>query len=74
MAKKGEAYPSVHLACDQLGPGVDALGRAVAVWERERGDHSVEVSLQAPGEGVQMGQVGCAVLVIRSSSASAFPG
>lgn len=57
VAKEGEACSSVHLACDPLGLGVDALGRAVAVRERERGDTGVAVSLQTPGEGVQMGQI-----------------
>jgi hypothetical protein len=49
----------VHLARDPLGLGVDALGGAVAVRKCERGDHGVAVSVQAPGEGMQMGQVGC---------------
>lgn len=62
MAKEGEACSSVHLACDPFGLGVDALGGAVAVRECERGDHGVAVSLQTAGEGVQMGQVGCADL------------
>ncbi len=58
MAKKGEACSSVHLARDPLGLGVDALGGAVAVRKGEPRDHGVEVSVQAPGEGVQMRQVG----------------
>ncbi len=54
---------SVHLARDPLGLGVDAFGGAVAVRTRERGVHSVAISVHATGEGVQMGQVDCAHFV-----------
>lgn len=57
MAKEGEACSSVHLARDPLGLGVDALGGAVAVRKRERGDHGVTVAFQASSEGVQVRQV-----------------
>lgn len=45
VAEEGEACLSVHLARDPFGLGVDALGGAVAVREREGCDHGVEVSL-----------------------------
>lgn len=59
MPEEGEARSSVHLARDPFGLGVDALGRAVAVGKCEGGDHGVAVPDQAPGEGMQVGQVGC---------------
>lgn len=62
VVTEGEACPPAHLTCDPLGCGVDAIGEAVAVRECERGDHCVAVSLQAPGEGLQTGQIGCADL------------
>lgn len=51
MAEQGEACSSVHLARDPFGLGVDALSGAVAVREREPGDHGVDVPVQVPGEG-----------------------
>jgi hypothetical protein len=62
VAEKGEACSSVHLARDPLGFGVDALGRAVAVGKRERGDHVSAVSVQTSSEGVHLRQIGCADL------------
>ena len=62
MAKQGEACSSVHLACDPFDLGVDAYGGAVAVQKREPSDHGVAVSVQAPSEGMQMGQVNCSDL------------
>ncbi|GGN31924.1 hypothetical protein GCM10011578_070240 [Streptomyces fuscichromogenes] len=62
VPEQGEACSSVHLACDPFGPGADAVGGAVAVRKRESGDHGVDVPVQAPGEGMQMGQVGCSDL------------
>lgn len=62
VAKEGEACSSVHLAGNPLGLGVDALGRSVAVRECECGDHSVAVSLETAGEGVQIRQIGRADL------------
>ena len=62
MAQEGEACASVYLARDPFGFGVDAFGGAVAVGKGEAGNHGVEVSVQAPGEGVQVRQVGCSDL------------
>ena len=62
MPEQGEACSSVYLACDPFGLGVDALSGAVAVRKREPGDHGVDVPVQAPGEGMQMGQVSCSDL------------
>jgi hypothetical protein len=55
-----------------FGFGADALGRAVAVWSG-RGDHCVPVSVQALGEGVQMGQIGCLDWSTQRESPTAFP-
>ena len=67
MAKEGEACSSVHLARDPPGLGVDAFGGAVAVRKCERGVHGVVVSVQAAGEGVQMGQVARTSTIQRAS-------
>ena len=58
VAEEGEACSAAHLARDSVGLGVDTFGGAVAVRKCECGVHGVAVSVQAPGEGVQMGQIG----------------
>ena len=54
MAEHGETCSSAHLARDPFGPGDDAPSGVVAVRKCERRIHSVAVSFQAPGEGVEM--------------------
>ncbi|WP_443033567.1 hypothetical protein [Streptomyces sp. ACA25] len=55
VAQEGATCSSVHLARDQLGLDVDALGGPVAARQGERGGHGVAASVQAAGEGVQVG-------------------
>jgi hypothetical protein len=57
VAEEGESGTPVHLALDHLGLGVDAFGAAVVVGEGERGGGSLDVQVEAAGEGVQVGQV-----------------
>ena len=60
MAQQGEAGASVHLPFDHLGLGVNSLGAAVVVRHRDRGRGSLDVQVEAAGEGVHVGQVGLA--------------
>ncbi len=57
MAEEGEAGPPVHLALNQLGFAVDAFGTTVVVRRGEAGVDCGAVLLEAPGEGMQVGQV-----------------
>lgn len=63
VAEQDESCSSVHLASDPFGLGVDAFGGAVAVGKRGRRVYGVAVPFQAPGVGVQMGQICRANLV-----------
>ncbi|GHA69092.1 hypothetical protein GCM10010345_85860 [Streptomyces canarius] len=57
-AEEGAACSAVHPARDALGLGADTFGGAVAVRKCECGVHGVAISVQAPGEGVRLGQIG----------------
>jgi hypothetical protein len=48
------------LSSDHLGLVVDALGAAVVIRERECRRGGLDVKVEAPGEGVQVGQVSLA--------------
>jgi hypothetical protein len=57
VTEEGEAGAAVHLSLDRLGLGVDSLGPAVVVRQGERGGGSLDVQVEAPGEGVQVREI-----------------
>jgi hypothetical protein len=63
VAEQGEPGSAVHLPRDPLGSRVDALGAAVVVREGESGVDGGAVEFEAVREGMQVGQVGGAVVI-----------
>lgn len=52
MAEQVEAGPAVHLSHDPFRSGVDALGAAVVVRQRQSGVDGGAVEVEAAGEGM----------------------
>jgi hypothetical protein len=58
VTEEAEAGAAVHLPLDLFRFRVDAFRSSVVVREGDRSRGGLDVKVEAPGEGMQVGQVG----------------